>query len=219
MPTGEISVTASLAFGRTVLQPVVADFVDAHPKVSVSLLLLDRIVDLVDEGYDLAVRIANMPSSSLMASHIGEVRRMLVASPAYLASRSTPSKPQDLKEHDIIAHTTLMSDREWRYADGSRSARLKLTPRIDTNDALAAIALAEQGRGITVALSYMVTEAIRTRQLIPILESYAPVAVPVQLVYAQRRLIPPKLRAFVDFATPRLRSALADLGKRRRPNA
>ena len=216
VPTGEVAITAPVAFGRAVLQPIVADFVDANPLVSVSMLLLDRVVDLVEEGFDLAVRIADMPSSSLVSSNIGEVRRVLVASPAYLAKRGTPRRPQELEAHAVIAHTTLMSDREWRHVDAGKSARLKLTPRIVTNDVLLAIALAEQDRGVTVALSYMVIDAIRSGRLVPLLQHCSPPAVPVQMVYAQRRMVPPKIRSFVDFATPRLRSALANLGQRRR---
>jgi DNA-binding transcriptional LysR family regulator len=210
MASGQLSITASVSFGRMVLQPIVADFTDAHPLVSVAMLLFDRVVDLVDEGFDLAVRIAHLPDSSLVSTQIGEVRRLLVASPDYLARRGTPHQPRDLKTHDIIAHTTLLASREWRYIDGGRPARLTLRPRIETNDVHANITLAERGNGITMVLSYMVRDALRSGKLVPVLQIYAPPPVPVHLIYAQRRIIAPKVRAFIDFATPRLRSALAD---------
>jgi DNA-binding transcriptional LysR family regulator len=211
--TGQLSITSSLAFGRSVLQPIVADFADAHPLVSVSMLLFDRVIDLVDEGFDLAVRTAHLPDSSLLASRVGEVRRMLVASPDYLARRGSPKKPPDLKAHAIITHTALTPNREWRYVDAGKPARLTLSPRIEVNDAHAGIQLAEQGKGITIALSYMVGDALRTGRLVPVLFKFSPPPLPVHLIYAQRRIIAPKVRAFLDFAAPRLRAALDDRQK------
>lgn len=215
MASGQLSITSSVSFGRMVLQPIVADFTDTHSLVSVAMLLFDRVVDLVDEGFDLAVRIAHLPDSSLVSTQIGEVRPLLVASPDYLARRGTPHQPRDLKTHDVIAHTTLLANGEWRYIDGGRPARLTLRPCIETNDVHTNIALAERGQGITMVLSYMVGDALRSGKLVPVLQSYARPPVPVHLIYAQRRIIAPKVRAFLDFATPRLRSALADppLGK------
>jgi DNA-binding transcriptional LysR family regulator len=210
LASGQLSITASVSFGRTVLQSIVADFTDAHPLVSVSMLLFDRLVDLVDEGFDLAVRIAHLPDSSLISTQIGEVRRMLVASPDYLVKRGTPHQPRDLKTHIIINHTTLLANREWRYIDGDRPARLALPFRIETNDAHTNIAMAERGKGITIVLSYMVGDALRSGKLVPLLQRYAPPPIPVHLIYAQRRIVAPKVRAFIDFAAPRLRSALAE---------
>ena len=212
LASGELSITASVSFGRTVLQPIVADFIEAHPLVSVSMQLFDRVIDLVDEGFDLAVRIAHLPDSALVSTQIGEVRRMLVASPAYLAKRGEPRKPRDLKTHSVIAHTTLLSGREWRHIADGKPARIALQPRIETNDANTNIALAEAGKGITLVLSYMVADALQSGRLLPVLEGYAPPPVPVHLIYAQRRIVAPKVRAFVDFAAPRLRSALAASG-------
>jgi DNA-binding transcriptional LysR family regulator len=211
MASGQLSITASVSFGRTVLHSIVAAFAEAHPLVSVSMLLFDRVVDLVDEGFDLAVRIAHLPDSSLVSTQIGEVRRILVASPDYLAKRGTPRQPRDLKVHAVISHTTLLANQEWRYVDAGRPARLALQPRIETNDAHTNITLAERGEGITLVLSYMVGDALRSGRLVPVLQSHAPPPVPVHLIYAQRRIIAPKVRAFLDFAAPRLRSALAAL--------
>jgi DNA-binding transcriptional LysR family regulator len=214
LASGQLSITASVSFGRTVLQSIVADFTEAHPLVSVAMLLFDRVVDLVDEGFDLAVRISHLPDSSLVSTQIGEVRRMLVASPDYLAKRGTPLQPRDLKTHAVITHTTLLANREWRYINAGKPARMALQPRIETNDAHTNIALAEQGKGITIVLSYMVGDALRSGKLVPVLQSYAPPPVPVHLVYAQRRIIAPKVRAFIDFAAPRLRSTLAETAQK-----
>jgi DNA-binding transcriptional LysR family regulator len=209
LATGLLSITASRAFGRSVLQPIIADFTNAHPLVSVSILLLDRVVDLVDEGFDLAVRIGHLPDSSLVSSHVGDVRRILVASPDYLAKRVTPKQPADLRHHAVVAHTALMPNREWRYIDDGKPARLTLLPRIETNDAHAGIQLAEQGNGITITLSYTVAEALQSGRLVPVLNEFAPPPVPVHLIYAQRRIVAPKVRAFIDYAAPQLRAALA----------
>jgi DNA-binding transcriptional LysR family regulator len=214
LASGQLSITASVSFGRTVLQSIVADFTEAHPLVSVAMLLFDRVVDLVDEGFDLAVRISHLPDSSLVSTQIGEVRRMLVASPDYLAKRGTPLQPRDLKTHAVITHPTLLANREWRYINAGKPARMALQPRIETNDAHTNIALAEQGKGITIVLSYMVGDALRSGKLVPVLQSYAPPPVPVHLVYAQRRIIAPKVRAFIDFAAPRLRSTLAETAQK-----
>jgi DNA-binding transcriptional LysR family regulator len=212
LATGQLSITASRAFGRFVLQPIIAEFTDAHPLVSVSMLLYDRVVDLVDEGFDLAVRIAHLPDSSLVSSHVGDVRRILVAAPGYLAKHASPKRPADLKLHTIIAHTALMPNREWRFVDAGKPARMTLVPRIEINDAHAGIQLAEQGKGITIVLSYMVADALQTGRLVPVLKDFAPPPLPVHLIYAQRRIIAPKVRAFIDFAAPKLRAALGELG-------
>ena len=208
--SGNLRITASLTFGRAMLQSIVTDFIDANPRISVSMLLFDRVVDLIDEGFDLAVRIANLPDSTLVSKHIGEVRRMLVASPAYLAKHGVPEIPDDLKSHAIIAQTALMPNREWRFAKNGKPARIALPVRLEINDAHACIDAAEKGKGITIVLSYMVIDAIRQGLLVPLLQGFAPAPVPVNFVFAQRRIIAPKVRAFIDFAGPRLSEALSD---------
>jgi len=207
-PQGHLSVTASTSFGRSAVAPVVGAFLDAHPRVTVSLLLLDRVVNLVEEGIDVAVRIGELPSSSLIARRIGTVRRLLVASPDYLARRGAPSTPQDLRLHAVIAFTGLMHDRTWRFAGGGGAGAVSVEPRVEVNDALAAVAAAEAGGGITVALSYMVADAIRSGRLVAVLDAVVPPPFPVHLVHPESRLVSPKLRAFVDFAAPRLRAVL-----------
>ncbi|MGB8316415.1 MAG: LysR family transcriptional regulator [Aestuariivirga sp.] len=212
--SGNLMMTASLTFGRLVLQPIVLDFLAANPRINVSLLLFDRVVDLVDEGFDLAVRIADLPDSTLVSRHVGDVRPILVASPAYLARHGAPRTPNDLRLHMIIAQTALMPNREWRFSRDGKPARITLPARLEINDAHACIHAAERGDGITIALSYMVAEAVRDGRLAPVLQEFSPRPVPVNLIFAQRRIIAPKVRAFIDFAAPRLAAALsgADLG-------
>jgi DNA-binding transcriptional LysR family regulator len=211
VPSGHLTLTASVTFGRSALAPVVCAFLNQHPRVTVSALLLDRIANLVEEGIDLAVRIGPLPDSNLVAKKIGTVRRILVASPDYLARRGVPQTPADLRLHSMIAFTGLMPNREWRFLDGKRGNSISFVPRLEINDAVASIAAAEMGDGITVALSYMVAEQIRDGRLAPVLDKFTPPPVPVNLVYPQSRLISSKLRAFIDFAAPRLRATLDSL--------
>ncbi|MEX1993510.1 MAG: LysR family transcriptional regulator [Steroidobacteraceae bacterium] len=210
-PRGQLAVTASATFGRSVLAPVVCDFLALHPRVSASVLLLDRVVNLIEEGIDVAVRIGHLPDSTLVAKRIGTVRGILVASPDYLARHGAPASPADLRRHAIVAFTGLMPNREWRFRDGEKPGSISLQPRLEINDAVAAIRSAEMGHGITRALSYMVSEKIRDGLLAPVLEGFAPQADPVHLVYPQARLVAPKVRAFIDFAAPRLTTALKKL--------
>ncbi|MEX2650284.1 MAG: LysR family transcriptional regulator [Alphaproteobacteria bacterium] len=209
-PRGHLALTASATFGRSILFPIVRSFLAAQPHVTVSVLLLDRVVDLIEEGVDVAVRIAELPDSSLVARRVGAVRRLLVASPGYLAARGTPEAPVDLRAHAIIAMSGLMPNREWRYVDGGKARSIQLAPRLEVNDALAALDSAEAGEGITLALSYMVAEAIRAGRLVAVLNGHGPVPVPVHLVHAQGRRVAPAVRAFMDFAAPCLAAALDD---------
>lgn len=207
-PQGHLTVTASVTFGRSALAPIVCDFLGQNPRVTASVLLLDRIVNLVEEGIDVAVRIGPLPDSNLIAKRVGTVHRLLVASPDYLTRRGTPTAPADLKRHAVIAFTGLLPGREWRFGNGQRPNSVVLDPAIEINDALAAIQAAEMGHGITMALSYMVHDRIRDGKLVPVLADVAPPQQPVHLVYPQARLVAPKIRAFVDFAAPRLKAAL-----------
>ncbi len=207
-PSGHLVVTASVTFGRETLAPLVSVFVRSEPRVTASLLLVDRIVNLVEEGVDVGVRIGQLPDSSLVALRVGEVRRVLIASPRYLAKHGRPKLPADLARHALIAFTGLMPTREWRFGEGRAATRVLVAPRFEVNDAAAAIAAAEAGDGITIALSYMVAGAVAQGRLDTLLDAQMPPPVPVQLVHPHARLVAPKVRAFVDYAAPRLREAL-----------
>lgn len=210
-PHGHLSLTASVTFGRMALAPIVTSFLAGYPRVTASVLLVDRVVNLIEEGIDVAIRIGNLPDSSLVARRVGAVRRILVASPAYLAARGTPASPKDLRQHSVIAFTGLMPNREWRYRSASKQASIALAPRLEVNDATAAIEAAEAGHGITIALSYMVGERIRAKKLRPVLEAFQLPLQPVNLVYPSARLLAPKTQAFVAHAAPRLKAALDKL--------
>lgn len=208
---GQLTITASVSFGRTHVADVLLEYLHEHPRVSASLLLLDRVTNLIDEGIDVAVRIGELPDSSLLARKVGTVRRVLVASPDYLARRGTPEHPRELSEHDMLAFTGLMPGRKWRYREGAsnKAHEIALTPTLEVNDAVVAMRAAERGHGITIALSYMVAEALAAGSLVIVLEPFAPPPIPVQLVIPESRVISAKVRSFLDFASGRLAERLA----------
>jgi DNA-binding transcriptional LysR family regulator len=210
-PAGHLTVTTSVTFGRSAMAPVMTEFLRGHDRVTASLMLVDRVVNLVEEGIDVAVRIGQLPDSTLVSRRVGEVQRILVASPEYLAKHGDPGSPADLKGHSVIAFTGLMPNREWRFVDGATSSRVAVQPRFEVNDAFAAIDAAEAGDGITIAASFIVAQKIAAGRLTPVLAAYTPPPVAVQLVHPQSRLVAPKVRAFVDFAVPRLKEVLRRL--------
>jgi DNA-binding transcriptional LysR family regulator len=210
-PSGHLTVAASVTFGRMHVAPVLAAFLRAEPRVTASLLMADRMVNLVEEGIDVAVRIGVLPDSALVARHLGQTRRILVASPAYLARQGTPEWPADLRRHEVIAFSGLMPGREWRHVgEDGRAATIALTSRLEVNDAAVALAAAERGEGITPAFCYMAAAMVADGRLVIVLDRFTPPPTPIQLVYPQARLLAPKIRAFIDFATPRVKQRLGE---------
>jgi DNA-binding transcriptional LysR family regulator len=212
-PRGTVNLTAPVTSGEQVLRPLLDDFLDAYPSVSARLHLLDRRVNLIDEGIDVALRIAHLPDSSMVAVRVGEVRRIVVAAPSYLANHPPIDEPGDLAKHQIIAMNN-SGVGSWSFppANGSTIPRaVQFTPRLLVNSVHAAVASAVEGRGVARPLSYQVAEHVRDGRLQIVLRSdeYAPL--PIHIVTPEGRLSVPKVRAFVDFAVPRLRSEFARL--------
>ena len=211
---GVLSISAPPISGEDVLRPILDDFLDGFPLVSARLLLLDRPVNLIEEGIDVALRIAELPDSSLIATRIGtEVRRVVVGSPGYLARRPRISEPADLASHEIIAFTNFGID-SWSFAPaaGSRVPRVvHFVPRLTVNTVRAALASAIRGRGLTRLYSYHVAEAVRRGELQVVLANAEHPPVPVHLLTPSGRTAVPKVRSFVDFAAPRLRSVFSQL--------
>ncbi len=175
----------------------------------VRLLLLDRVVNVLDEGVDVAVRIAHLPDSALVATAVGATRRMACASPAYLARHGKPSEPRALAAHRCIGFTALTPTETWTFApgpEGGRSKQVKVEPVLAVNTAEAAIASAIAGQGVTCALSYQIAAPLRAQTLTAILTPYEPPPLPVHLVSTARAVTSAKVRAFVDLATPALRA-------------
>jgi len=204
-PTGRLRLTAPVMFGRMHLAPIVTDFVAKYPGVEVELLLLDRIVDLVEEGIDAAIRISNLPESSLVAVRVGETRRVLCASPAYLKRAGTPQVPADLANHKCILFSGLASNTEW-LSGGKRSARVTVRPVLRTNQFDVALDAVLRGLGYGQFLSYQVEGLIAGQKLKRILAGSEPPPLPIQIVYPHARLLSPNVRTFVDIAVARLRA-------------
>ena len=214
-PRGTLSISAPVAAGEDLIRPIVDDFMDLHPQVSVRLHLLDRPANLIDEGIDLALRLAHLADSTLVAIRVGEVRRVVAAAPAYLARHGPISSPADLAAHRIIAMTHFGLD-TWAFPppEGSSVPRsVSLTPRLVVNSIRAAVASAVEGRGVTRLFSYHIAREVSEGQLEILLSEDEFPALPVHLVSPYGRLSVPKVRVFVDFAVPRLRPAFAQLAR------
>lgn len=207
-PAGRLAVTAPVMFGRRHVGPVVTDFLAAHPQVRIELLLLDRIVDLLDEGIDVAVRIGRLPESSLVAIPVGMTRRIVCASPDYLARHGTPARPADLAGHRCIRFTGLGQGTGWEFG-GEESARIPIVDILATNQVDAAIDACLAGLGCGRFLAYQVDDLLAAGRLTRILAEFEPEAVPVSLAYPHSRLLSSRVRAFVDWTVPRLRERLA----------
>lgn len=212
-PRGLLTITAPLISGEDVLRPILDAFLDAHPAVSARLLLLDRPVSLVDEGIDAALRIAHLPDSTLVAVRVGEVRRVVAAAPSYLAQHPRIAEPADLAKHRVVSMTHFGID-SWSFppAPGSSTARtVQFAPRLIVNSVRAAIASAAEGHGVTRLFSYHVGEEVRAGRLKIVLADSEPAPLPVHIITPEGRLAVPKVRAFVDFALPRLKARFARL--------
>ena len=211
VPQGHLTISASVTFARSVITPMVRGFLQTQPKITATVLSLDRVVNLVDEGIDVAVRIGELPASSLIARRVGAVRRIFVASPDYLARRGCPEHPQELKLHSMIGFSNIQASQEWHYKTKAGKGHVSLAPRLMVNDAMAAVEAAVAGEGITMMMSYVVVDLIKSKRLVPVLMDFVPEVVPVHLVFPQSRLVAPKLRAFLDFSAARLKEKLAQL--------
>ncbi|PLP59933.1 LysR family transcriptional regulator [Mesorhizobium loti] len=209
---GELVVTAPIVFGRLHVLPVVVDFLAAYPEVDVRLTQSDTLRRLVEEHIDLAVRIGQLPDSSMIAIRVGSIRRVACASPDYLGAHGVPKTPHELSVHHCVTVERLALPAAWTFTERQREIAVPVRSRLTINTAEAAIDAATAGVGIARVLSYQVADAVRSGTLQLILEDFEPEPWPVSLVHAGRGLLPLKLRAFLDFAAPRLRARLAGLG-------
>ncbi|TPM37872.1 LysR family transcriptional regulator [Mesorhizobium sp. B2-3-4] len=211
VPTGELAITAPVVFGRLHVLPIVTAFLAAYPDVDIRLTLADRITLLAEDHIDLAVRIGALADSSLVALRVGAIRRVVCASPAYLAEHGTPRVPEDLAAHSCITFEGPSALSAWSFASGKTETLVQVRSRLQVNTAEAAIDAAISGVGPTRVLSYQVEAAVRSGALRIILPEFEPKPWPVHLVHAGQGLLPVKLRAFLDFAAPRLRDRLTRL--------
>jgi DNA-binding transcriptional LysR family regulator len=200
-PSGRLVVSAPLGFGRLHVSPVMAAYLKNYPEVSAELRLEDRLVNLVEDGIDLAVRIGILADSSLVARHVGEMRRIVVASPVYLKRHGEPKRPAEIAGHQTIQFGANSATGEWRFAEDGREFRLDIAPRFSCNVADAAIQYAEQGGGLTRVLAYQAADAIKRGSLKVVLEKYEQPPLPIHIVYPTSRLLSAKVRAFIDLVT------------------
>ena len=208
-PRGELAVTAPILFGRLHVLPIVNDFLKGFPDVSVRLMLLDRPVDLVEERLDAAIRIGPLADSSAIATRLGALRRVVVASPDYLSRRGVPEHPDDVAAHDVVVFGGAGGGR-WDFGPSSK----RVTPRLTVSTAEAAIDAVESGLGITRVLSYQAVDALQRGRVVQVLAAYGRDETPVHLLYPGGAHPPPKLRAFIDQAVPQLRRRLDEIAQR-----
>jgi DNA-binding transcriptional LysR family regulator len=210
-PRGDLVVTAPVVFGRLHVLPVVTAFLNAYPEIDIRLMLADRVINLLEEHADLAVRIGALPDSSLIATRVGTIRRVACGSPRYFAARGLPATPGDLATHDCITFEGLMSPTAWTFGSDRRETSVRVHSRLIVNTAEAAIDAAIAGVGITRVLSYQAAQALQEGTLAVVLAAFEPPAWPVSLVYAGGGPLPLKVRAFLDFAVPRLKARLGEI--------
>ncbi|MDP4004781.1 LysR family transcriptional regulator [Methylobacterium sp. NEAU K] len=217
-PRGVLTVTAPVMFGTRVLRPIVGEFLRANPEVQVRYLLLNRMTNFVDEGIDVALRIAPLQDSSLIAVRIGEVRRVLCASPKYLADRTPIEALSDLARHDCIGIEPTSPNDIWSFppAVGGRVVRtVQIRPRLMVNTDEAAVSAAVDGEGIVRVFSYKIQREVTGGSLVVLLPECEPPPVPVHLITSSERLALAKVRAFMDFAAARLRADFDQMAPQR----
>jgi DNA-binding transcriptional LysR family regulator len=204
-PRGTLTLTAPVLFGQLYVTPILVSYLQQFPEVQAQCLFLDRVVNVVEEGIDVAVRIGELPDSSLQAVRVGRVRRVLVASPAYLQARGTPKRPEDLAYHTLVSGAGVNPVSEWRFNDAGTAHVQRLQPRMRTTTNDSAIAAALGGLGIARLLSYQVAALLRSGALQAVLEVFESAPLPVHVVHHEGRRATQKVRAFVDLAVERLR--------------
>ncbi|MEM8663070.1 MAG: LysR family transcriptional regulator [Pseudomonadota bacterium] len=205
-PAGNLRLTAPTQFGRLYVMPILTAFLDAYPGVSADALFVDRVVNLMDEGLDVAVRIGSLPPSELAAIRVGAVRQVVCAAPAYLDARGRPDHPHALTGHQVVLAAPVTPAREWRFG---QDVAVRVAPRLTVSTVPAALDAARAGWGVTRLLSYQVAPDVEAGRLALVLEDFEPPALPVHLVHPEGRRPAAKLRTFLDFAATRLRASAA----------
>lgn len=200
-PSGRLVVSAPSGFGRLHVSSAVSAYLKRYPEVSAELRLEDRMINLVEDGVDLAVRIGVLADSTLVARHVGEMRRIVVASPAYLGRHGEPKTPAEIADYQTIQFSATAASGEWRFVEGASEFLLDVTPRFSSNSADAAIQYAEQGGGLTRVLAYQAADGIRRGALKIVLQEFEAPALPIHIVYPTSRLLSAKVRAFIDLVT------------------
>lgn len=205
-PRGQLAVTAPVLFGKMFVLPAILEYLRRYPAMEVSALFLDRVVNLLEEGLDVGVRIGELPDSSMKAARVGAVRRVLCASPEYLTKHGTPDKPAALSTHSIIAASGVSPTHEWKFRQGGKSIAAHVTPRLTVNSNDAAIDAALQGFGITRLLSYQIAPQVASGRLKIILREFEAAPMPIHVLHREGRYGSAKVRSFVDLIVDQLRN-------------
>lgn len=204
-PRGHLIVTAPMLFGAKFITPIVTEYLLRHQDVSASCLFLDRIVNMMEEGVDVAVRIGNLPDSSMQAIRVGQVRHVICAAPDYLKRHGIPQNPDELGEHTIVSASGLTRSPEWRLMQNGSVRPVKVHSRMTTSTNDSAVNAAISGFGLTRLLSYQVAEYLRNGQLKTVLSDYEPDMLPIHVVHREGKHASKKARTFIDLAVERLR--------------
>ena len=207
-PQGELIISVPQVMGRSHVMPVVVDFLRTYPDIRMRVQLTDRNVNLLEEHVDLALRVGDLPDSSMIATRVGLLRQVLCASPTYLKIRGTPRTPADLASHDCVEYEGFWTASNWEFRSGGALQAILTRSRLVVNSAEAAVIAATAGAGIARALSYQTDDLVKAGRLVTLLEAYELAPVPASLMYPSQRQVPLKMRAFLDFSIPRLREKL-----------
>ena len=210
-PRGRLTITAPVGFGAIYVTPIVTEYLARYPEVTASCWFMDRVVNMLDEGVDVGVRIGELTDSSMQAIRVGRMRLLICATPAYLAEHGEPKSPEDLAEHMIIAASGATLTSEWRMSSQGTPSVIKIRPRLITTTSDTAIAAALTGFGLTNVLAYKVTKHLREGRLRAVLSDFEPPALPVHVLHREGRHATQKARRFIDLAVERLRPQLATI--------
>ncbi len=200
-PGGRLVISAPVGFGRLHVSPVVSAYLKRFPEVAADLRLSDRMINLVEEGVDLAVRIGHLPDSTLVVRHVGEMRRIVVASPDYLKEHGEPKRPAEIASHETIQFGAMTAAPEWRFVEDDRAVSVSPNPRFSSNSADAAIQHAEAGGGLTRVLAYQAAASLKAGRLKIVLAKFEQPPLPIHIVYPTSRLLSAKVRTFIDLVT------------------
>lgn len=206
MPRGELRITAPVLFGGMFVTPILADFLDRNEHVTAEAVFVDRIVNMIDEGHDVAIRIGDLADSSLMATRVGSVRLMVFAAPDYLTRYGTPGHPDDLADHNLVLPLPLGNNPHWQFQEDGKPISMRPTARLklNTNDAIRD--QVARGWGVSRLRSYQIAPQLAAGSVVPVLEQFEPPSQPIHILHQEGRLASAKVRAFVDFIVERLRA-------------
>ncbi len=205
-PKGELSITASALFGRMFVTPILGEFLNSYPKVNARTMYVDRVVNLIDEGLDVGIRIGDLPDSSLTAVSCGSVRQVVFGAPKYIEKYGLPQQPEDLADHALIQSLAVTPSREWGFQVRGARTSVPIKPRVQMNTNDAAIEMALWGWGLSRVISYQISPFIEAGRLQTVLDEFELPPMPIHVVHQEGRMVSGKVRAFVDFMVERLRA-------------